>query len=66
MKLIYIAEVCWNCLYLLLYIITSLIYPSVLRTKGLSYNKEFGKIGTLMAPLFFRFNNNENYLILYH
>ena len=66
MILIYIAEVCWNCLYLLLYIITSLIYPSVLRTKGLSYNKGFGKIGTLMGPLFFRFNNNDNFLILYH
>ncbi len=66
MILIYISEICWNCLYLLLYIITSLIYPSVLRTKGLSYNKGFGKVGTLMGPLYFRYDNNGNFYILEH
>ena len=66
MILIYISEICWNCLNLLLYIITSLIYPSVLRTKGLSYNKGFGKVGTLMGPLYFRYDNNGNFYILEH
>ena len=66
MILIYISEVCWNCLYLLLYIITSLIYPSVLRTKGLSYNKGLGKVGTLMGPLYFRYEDNDNFYILEH
>ena len=66
MILIYISEICWNCLYLLLYIITSLIYPSVLRTKGLSYNKGLGKVGTLMGPLYFRYEDNDNFYILEH
>ena len=66
MILIYISEICLNCLYLLLYIITSLIYPSVLRTKGLSYNKGLGKVGTLMGPLYFRYEDNDNFYILEH
>ena len=67
MILFYISEVCWNCLYLLLYIITTIIYPSIIRTKGLSINKGLGKFGTLMGPLYFRQNTNENKdLILYH
>ena len=65
-KLIYVSEVCWNCLYLLLYIITTIIYPSVIRTKGLSINRGFGKLGTLMGPLYFRERDNENILILFH
>ena len=71
MILIYISDVCWNCLYLLLYIITTIIYPSVIRTKGLSFNKGLGKFGTLMGPLYFRKDTysskyQNKVLILYH
>ena len=73
MILIYISDVCWNCLYLLLYIITTIIYPSVIRTKGLSINKGLGKFGTLLGPLYFRKDssfskgiNKNKVLILYH
>ena len=59
-----IVQVCWNCLYLLLILISLLIYPIMLRSKGFGLNIAFGTIGKLVI-MFLVDSKNENEYILY-
>ena len=60
-----VAQVCWNCLYLLLIIITLLIYPIMLRSKGLGWNIAFGTIGKLVVMFLVDLSNEHEYLLYF-
>ena len=61
---IIITQIVWNCLYLLLMLITILTYPIMLRSKGLGLNIAFGTIGKLVV-MFLVDSTNEHEYILY-
>jgi len=48
--LLYISKICWTCIYLILYILTVEIYPTMIRTKGVGINKAVGKLGGIIGP----------------
>ena len=39
---------CWTALFAMMFVITSIIYPIMIRTKGLGWNKAFGFIGVII------------------
>ena len=60
-----IAQICWNCLYLLLILITLLIYPIMLRSKGLGWNIGFGTIGKLVVMFLVDLSNEHEYILYF-
>ena len=62
---IVIAQICWNCLYLLLILITLLIYPIMLRSKGLGWNIAFGTIGKLVVMFLVDSVNEHEYMLYF-
>ena len=62
---IVVAQVSWNFLYLLLIIITLLIYPIMLRSKGLGWNIAFGTIGKLVVMFLVDLSNEHEYLLYF-
>ena len=62
---IVVAQTCWNSLYLLLILITILIYPIMLRSKGLGYNIAFGTIGKLVVIFLVDLNNGNEYILFF-
>ena len=61
---IVLAQICWKCLYLLLILITLLIYPIMLRSKGLGWNIAFGTFGRLFVMFFEDLINEDDYILL--
>ena len=47
--LLYSGRLCWACMFCLLSIITAIIYPIMIRTKGFGWNKSFGFIGAIIS-----------------
>ena len=62
---IVIVQICWNCLYLLLILITILIYPIMLRSKGLGWNIGFGTIGKLVVMFLVDLSNEHEYILYF-
>lgn len=49
--LLFAGRLCWTCMFALLSVITALIYPIMIRTKGFGWNKSFGFIGAICSIL---------------
>ena len=47
--LLYIGKLCWACMFALISVITAIIYPIMIRTKGYGWNKSSGFIGGIIA-----------------
>ena len=62
---IVVAQIFWNCLYLLLILITLLIYPIMLRSKGLGWNIAFGTIGKLVVMFLVDLRNEHEYILYF-
>lgn len=62
---IVLAQICWKCLYLLLILITLLIYPIMLRSKGLGWNIAFGTFGRLFVMFFEDLINEDDYILYF-
>ena len=60
-----ITQIFWNCLYLLLILITILIYPIMLRSKGLGWNIGFGTIGKLFVMFLVDLSNDHEYILYF-
>ena len=60
-----VAQIFWNCLYLLLILITLLIYPLKLRSKGLGWNIAFGTIGKLVVMFLVDLRNEHEYILYF-
>ena len=48
--IILISRICFNCIFCIIYFISTEIYPTVLRAKGLAYNSAFSRLGGFLAP----------------
>ena len=53
--LLYSGRLCWSCVFALLSVITAIIYPIMIRTKGLGWNKSFGFIGAIISIIIIEF-----------
>ena len=62
---ILIVQICWNSLYLLLILISLLIYPIMLRSKGLGFNIAFGTIGKLVIMFLVDLKNEHEYILYF-
>ena len=49
--LLFTGSLCWTCMFALLSVVTALIYPIMIRTKGFGWNKSFGFIGAICSIL---------------
>ena len=49
--LIIISRICFNSIFCVIYFLSTEIYPTVIRAKGLGYNSAFSRLGGLLAPL---------------
>ena len=47
--LLFTGRLCWSCMFALISVITAIIYPIMIRTKGFGWNKSFGFIGAIIA-----------------
>lgn len=48
--IILISRICFNSIFCIIYFISTEIYPTVVRAKGLAYNSAFSRLGGLLAP----------------
>lgn len=48
--IVLVSRVCFICVFCIIFFISTEIYPTVLRAKGLSYNSAFSRIGGFLAP----------------
>ena len=62
---ILVVQICWNSLYLLLILITLLIYPIMLRSKGLGFNIAIGTIGKLVIMFLVDLKNEHEYILYF-
>ena len=46
--LLILGRLCWTSLYAMIFVITSIIYPIMIRTKGFGWNKAFGFLGVII------------------
>ena len=54
---LFAGRLCWTCMFALLSVVTALIYPIMIRTKGFGWNKSFGFIGTIFSILIVEYIN---------
>ena len=62
--LLYFFRLCWSGTYLIIYILSTEIYPTVIRSKGLGLNIAIGKLGGIFSPFFIE-SLDLNNIILY-
>ena len=62
---LYILKLFSSCMYMQLTVITIEIYPAMIRTKGLGFNKSFGKIGGIIGSLLAQHFKVEDSIIYY-
>ena len=63
--LLYVSKICWTCIYLILYILTVEIYPTMIRTKGVGINKAVGKLGGIIGPYLVEKLDFDNLILSY-
>ena len=51
LTLLYLSKLCYSSLFFILYLITIEIYPTLIKTKGLGWNKAMGRLGGLLSPI---------------
>lgn len=49
--LLFAGRLCWTSMFSLLFAITSIIYPIMIRTKGVGWNISFGFIGSIISNI---------------
>ena len=62
---IVVAKLIWNCLYLLLILMSLLIYPIMLRSKGLGWNISIGIFGKMAATFVIDLNDKHDYVLYF-
>ena len=60
-----IVQISWNSLYLLHILISLLIYPIMLRSKGFGLNISLGTIGKLVIMLLIDFKDQYDYILYF-
>ena len=60
-----IGKIIWNCLYLLLIIMSLLIYPIMLRSKGLGWNIALGIVGKLLVKFVIDLTSKHDYILYF-
>ena len=60
-----IGKIIWNCLYLLLIIMSLLIYPIMLRSKGLGWNIALGIVGKLLVTFVIDLTSKHDYILYF-
>ena len=60
-----IGKIIWNCLYLLLIIMSLLIYPIMLRSKGLGWNIALGIVGKLLVIFVIDLTSKHDYILYF-
>ena len=53
--LLFTGRLCWTCMFVLISVITAIIYPIMIRTKGFGWNKSFGFLGGIIANILIEF-----------
>ena len=53
--LLFTGRLCWTCMFALISVITAIIYPIMIRTKGFGWNRSFGFIGGIIANILIEF-----------
>ena len=62
--LLFFFRLCWSGTFLIIYILSTEIYPTVIRSKGLGLNIAIGKLGGIFSPFFIE-SLELNNIILY-
>ena len=65
LPLFFLCKISWSSFFITLYIIATIIYPSLLRTKGLGLNKALGRIGSILSPIFINNLSFDNIICYY-
>ena len=63
--LLYSGRLCWTFMFVLLSVITAIIYPIMIRTKGFGWNKSFGFIGAIVSILLIEFMEIKHALYIF-
>ena len=63
--LLHLGRLCWACMFTLLFVITSIIYPIMIRTKGLGWNISFGFIGSIASNVFIEYIDFKNFIYIF-
>jgi hypothetical protein len=59
------GRLCWTSIFALLFAITSIIYPIMIRTKGLGWNISFGFIGSIISNILTEFIDFKNFVYIF-
>ena len=63
--LLFSGRICWTCMFALLCVITSIIYPIMIRTKGFGWNKSFAFIGGIISNILIEFVEIKNAIYIF-
>ena len=63
--LMFLGRFCWTSLYAIIFIITSIIYPIMIRTKGLGWNNAFGFLGVIIEIILTEYSYLKNEITLF-
>ena len=63
--LFFSGRICWTCIFALLCVITSIIYPIMIRTKGFGWNKSFAFIGGIISNILIEFVEIKNDIYIF-
>ena len=63
--LLLLGRLCWTCLFTLLSVISVLIYPIMIRTKGFGWNKSFGFLGAILSNILIEFSELKNSIYIF-
>ena len=63
--LLFSGRICWTGIFALLCVITSIIYPIMIRTKGFGWNKSFAFIGGIISNILIEFVEIKNAIYIF-
>ena len=63
--LLIIGRLCWGCIFALISIITVIIYPTMIRTKGLGWNRSLGFIGSIIGNSLIEFKKIKEVIFVF-
>ena len=58
--LMFFGRFCWTSLFAIIFVITSIIYPIMIRTKGLGWNLAFGFLGVIIEIILTEYTDLKN------
>ena len=58
--LLFAGRLCWTSMFALLSVITAIIYPIMIRTKGFGWNKSFGFLGAIFSNILIEYIQIQN------